>query len=164
MKNTFKLFAIITMAAVIALSMTACGDPGDDDVPKTLLITGIPKTDTTNSVTLENKQVTVAIFNTKGSNNKPNIVALDQLKITFPASATTTYITSQLVSGNDKKNGAPFTGTGNFYICLFIDDSTPSSLDDDATYYYGGKGGLMEKQLPITNAVTQLAWDEFFKK
>jgi hypothetical protein len=164
MKNTFKLFAIITMAAVIVFSMAACGeDPGDDKVPKILVITGVPQTDGSgaDAVTLKDKQITVAIFHVK-SDSKAQIVALDQFDITFSSGASTTTVKSNLVSGNERKGGAPFTGTGLFYVTLFIDKGTPDNLDDDAIYMYGSS--QLVKQLSITDETTTVAWSEFAKQ
>jgi hypothetical protein len=147
MKNKFKLFSIIAMVAVIGLSMTACDlDPGDDGVPKTLVITGIP-------TNLQNKQITVAICD---SDNKgePKIVALDQI-----TSAST--VTSQLLSGNENKKGGNFTGTGDFYILLFFDvNNTPSNLKDDTTYAYTA-GSNITKKYNIKDSISTIQFSQF---
>jgi len=165
MKNIFKVFGIITVVALVAFSFTACADPedpGDDAIPKTLVITGVPAT-TAESVTIAGHQITVAIYNVDNK-AKTNIVALDQLTVSSTATAPIT-VTSQLVSGNEKKNGAAFTGTGSFYVYLLIDTNTPSNLDDDIGYYYRGTGGsTLAKQLSITSATTTVDWSEFAKK
>jgi len=155
------------MVALFAFSMAACKldeDPGDDKVPKTLVINNVPSTDGSgaNAVTIKGKQVTVAIFYVN-SKQKTDIVALDQLTPVFvPDTATTTTVISHLVSGNEKKNGAPFTGTGLFYISLFIDSSDPNDFDDDTVYMYGS--AQLPKQFSITDATTTIPWSEFAKQ
>jgi len=148
MKNTYKLLSIIAMIAVIALSMTACdlGDPGDDGIPKYLIITGI-------SNDLIGKQITVAICDSDKKGD-PKIVALDQI-----TSAAT--VTSQLVSGNENKKGGNFTGTGDFYILLFFDvNNTKDNLKDDTCYAYTA-GSALTKKYNIKNAQSTIAFSQF---
>jgi len=161
MKNIFKVFSIIAMSALIAVSFTACQDdqdPGDDGVQKTLVITDIPAT--LDSKPTNGKQMTVAI-GAINKQNKLDIVALDQLDITG------TTVTSKLVSGNEKKKGGAFTGTGDFYIFLFIDfngtTTGDNQLDDDIIYSYGA-GSKIDKQTSITTATTTIGFDQFFKR
>jgi len=165
MKNIFKVFSIIAMVALIAFSFTACEepeDPGDDGVQKTLVITNVPATTTAGDV-IAGKQVTIAIYGVDNK-SKGNIVALDQLNIPANTTAPTT-LTSYLVSGNEKKNGSAFTGTGDFYIFLLIDvPGTPADLDDDVAYAYGGGSSTLAKKVPISNASTSVDFTQFFKK
>jgi len=164
MKNIKKIFGIIALVSVIALSFAACDldkDPGDDAIPKILVINNVPLT-TTEGVAIAGKQITVAIYNVDNK-AKTNIVALDQLIVQSTATAPIT-VTSQLVSGNEKKNGAPFTGTGSFYVYLLIGNST-DDLDTNVGYYYRGTGNsTIAKQLSITSATTSVDWSEFTKK
>jgi hypothetical protein len=169
MKNIFKVFSIIAIFALIAFSFTACDldeDPGNDDVPKTLVITDIPAND--NGSALSGKQITVAIYNVSNK-DEVNIVAYDQLSIVFtPSTAATTTVTSQLASGNPKKKGKTFTGTGDFFIYLFIDLNNPATLDnlnDDAAYYFTGTAnGSTIRQKTISEATTTIAWNQFKKQ
>jgi hypothetical protein len=158
MKNAFKLLSIIAMVAVIGFSMLACdlGDPGDDKVAKFLVITDIPDKVDNDTVTLKDKQITVAIC----SNSKKDgieIVALNQAN-----SKDTVKI--PLLSGNESKQGEPFTGTGEFYIFLFFDvKDTTKDIKDDTTYAYGGGGNLATKY-NIQNETTTLSFSDFKKQ
>ena len=156
MKNTFKLFAIIAITAVIVFSTGACKlDPGDDGVAKTLVITGIPETD--GGVTLLGKQITVAICD-NSKKGDPKIVALNQ-------ATSAASVTIPLLSGNEHKKGGSFTGTGDFYIFLFFDVSnTPGNLSDDTAYIYGG-GGNNPYPYNISKgaATSTLEFSKFYK-
>jgi len=156
MKNIVKLFGIIALVALIGLGMAACEmDPGDDNVAKTLVITGVP---VLGEDSLNGKLITVAICDLD-KNNKPVIRALNQ------ATGAAT-VTIPLLSGNDKKKGASFTGTGLYYIFLFVDESnTPDNLDDDATYFYTGSStGVNPLQYDIQNDTSTIGWDNFKKQ
>jgi hypothetical protein len=156
MKNAFKLLSIIAMVAVIALSMLACElDPGDDKVEKTLVITDIPDTVDTN-VTLKGKQITVAICN-KNKSGEFEIYALNQV-----TSQATVRI--PLLSGNEKKMGEAFTGTGKFYILLYFDvNDTKDNLKDDTTYAYAG-GANLASEYNIQDATSTISFDLFAKQ
>jgi hypothetical protein len=157
MKNAFKFFGTIVMVTVIAFSMTACSmDPGDDGVPKTLVITGIPDTDGTgaNAVTLKGKTLTVAICDSDRRGN-PQIVALDQ-------TTSQSTVTSLLLSGNENKKGGSFTGTGEYYIFLFFDVSNPSSLTDDLTYVYSA-GSQIARKYSIKADKSTIDFNQFMK-
>jgi len=150
MKNTFKLFGIIAITAVIAFSMTACdlGDPGDDGIAKTLVITNIPST-------YDGKQITVAIAN----NNKkgdPNIVALNQVN-------SKSNVEIPLLSGNEKKKGEKYTGTGSYYIFLFFDvPGTKDNLNDDITFFYtGSSSGVNAMKYDIKDAKSTISFNLF---
>jgi len=152
MKNIKKIFGIIALVTVIALSFASCdlGDEGDDGVQKILVVTDLP-------ADFNGKLITVAIVNPK--NNNVEIVALDQL------TATSTTVTSQLTSGK-KKGGAAYTGTGDYFIYLFIDTkTTPDDLNDDDTYFYvAQEGGAIAKPKSITTETTTVSFKVFKKK
>jgi len=156
MKNIFKFPVLIAIAAVIAFSMSACNqDPGDDKVPKTLVITDIPDTDSDGNQ-LKGKQITAALCR---NSNKSSIEinALNQAD----SSAT---VTIPLLSGNQNKKGGNFTGTGEYYIFLFFDvTDTKSDINDDVAYAYGG-GGNNPVLYTITDRTTTISWSEFKKQ
>ena len=156
MKNMFKFFSIVAMVALVAFSFVSCEDPGNDDVPKTLVITGVPGTLEGTGIT--GKTITVAICDNSSSTN--SIVALNQV------SYVNTTVTIPLLSGNKNKKGGDFTGTGKFYIMLLIDiPGTKDNLDDDTIYAYtGAVGGQVPKQYDIQDATTTLTWDNFAKQ
>jgi len=147
MKNTFKLFAIIAMVALIAFSMAACGekDPGDDGVAKTLIINGI---------TGETGTVMVGVaYQKANSKNDPQLVAVGQAdyaaSVTIPLVSTTTQV--------------QFTGSGGFYIILVFEGPTAAN-DDDSTYYYGGDGGLaIPLTIPKGQGTTTIPFSFFYK-
>ena len=152
MKNTFKLFSIIAMLAVIALSMTACGDPGDDGVPKKIEITGIP-TSGTNS--LMGKTITVGIADSK--NGKAAVYAVGQGTV-----SNSTFLIS-LVSNASSKKGEPYTGTGLVYIYIFVDVNNPDSLNDDDTYVYKDGDDTGGTKYDIQDAKSSIPWSKFIK-
>jgi hypothetical protein len=154
MKNTFKIFGIIAIVALIGLSFTACDeeDEGDDGVQKSLEITGIPQE-------IIGKFITIAICDLK--DGKPNIKAFNQAT----ARASTTV---PLFSGNEKKKGEPYTGTGKSYIYMFVDKNattpTKDNLEDDDIYAYTGtEGGELPFQYNITEEKTIIPFNVFAK-
>jgi len=127
MKNTYKLLSIIAMVAVIAFTFTGCGDlddPDSDGIPKTLIITGVPGD-------LNGKQLTVALCKLD-KNNEPVINALNQVN-------GSSSVSVPLLSGNEHKKGGNFTGTGDYYVFIFVDtNNTPDNIKNDDTYFYTG--------------------------
>jgi len=90
--------------------------PGDDGVPKTLVITDI---------TGVSGQITAGVIPNQGQASM--VVAINQV-------AFSPTVTIPLISTNPDR---PFTGTGSFYIYLFFDvHNTPDNLEDDTIYYY----------------------------
>jgi len=150
MKNACKLLGVIAITAVLVFLTVACEmDPGDDKVAKTLIITDIPD----NADTAFGKQITVAICNTN-KKGEPDIVALNQV-------TSASSVTIPLLSGNEKKKGGDFTGTGKFYIFLFFDvNNTQSDLKDDVAYAYGG-GGNIPKTFDLLEAKSTISWNMF---
>jgi len=156
MKNIFKLFTIIAITAVIAFSMLSCDlDPGDDGVAKTLEITSIPITGTDS---LKEKLITVA-FCDLDKNNKPVIRAFNQ------ATVSTATVSLPLFSAKDNKKGEAFTGTGDYYIFIFVDvNNTNDNFNDDTTYYYTGGGqGAYKYNIKKGDAKISLEWSKFTK-
>jgi len=153
MKNTYKLLSIIAMVAVIALSMTACGDPGDDGVPKKIQITGLPVSGTGS---LQGKVITIGIADSKGG--KTSVYAVGQGTV-----SNSTFLIS-LASNASGKKGQPFTGTGLVYIYAFVDVSNPDSLDDDDTYIYTYGDDTMGTKYDIQEATSVIPWSNFKKQ
>jgi hypothetical protein len=154
MKNTFKIFGIIAMVALIGLSFTACDeeDEGDDGVQKSLVITGFPNE-------LVGRFITIAICDQKDS--KPVIKAFNQTTV----KASTTV---PLFSGNEKKKGEAYTGTGKAYIYLFIDKNvqnpTKNDLEDDDIYAYAAvEDGQLPFQYDIQEEKTTIPFNMFAK-
>jgi len=122
---------------------------GNGNVPKTLVITGVPATE--GEVTFTGKQITVAIF-AKAKHGDLQVVALNQVNI------NSTTITTPLLSATTE---APFTGTGDFYIWIFIDvNNTKNDLSDDTAYVYTG-GGSSAIPYNFTNATTTIPFSQF---
>jgi len=146
MKNTFKVLSLIAMVAIIGLTMTACGDPGDDGVAKKIQITGVDS--------LNGKRVTIGVADTKGG--KTTVRAVGQ------GDVTKSTFTISLKSNAAGKQGENYTGTAEVYIYAFVDVSDPTSLDDDLTYIYTGDGDDSSGQkIATTEATTTLAWADF---
>jgi hypothetical protein len=166
MKNIKKLFGIIALVSVIALSFAACDlddkDPGDDGVQKTLVITDIPITalPTTAAATptanITNKTITVALCNQKGgaTGKGKGDFELYAFNSTTVTSGT---VTIPLVSYTTSKL---FTGTGNYYILLWFDTAGTSTLDDDVAYGYT-KGGAINVEYNITKDTTSISFSQF---
>jgi len=154
MKNTIKLLSIIAMLAVITFSMTACGDPGSDGVPKYFEITGIPVSGGTN---LTGKYITIGISGVKAGQAK--IFAVGQGIIN---GATFKIL---LRSNADDKKGQPYDGTGPVDVYMFVDGDgllTPGNYD---VYIYSG-GGNDVNGVPydIQDETSTLRWADFIKK
>jgi len=146
MKNVFKLFSIIAMVAVIGFSMTACDmDPGNDDVPKSLKITGI----TGDGVPTSGKvAVGIADISKKG---KANLVAYSEV-------AVKETVDIPLISA--KRQGEYYTGTGDYYIILIFDNGTADNDNDDANYVYSN-GTSTALKYKISQEVTTISFDKF---
>ena len=158
MKNTFKLFGIIAMTAVIVLSMAACGDLGDDKVDKYLVITGIPDNDPTDSsVLLKGKLITVAICD-NNQRGDFKMIALNQSNFAKD-------VKIPLLSGNEQKKGEAYTGTGKYFVYLFFDLNDPDKLDDDYVYAYTGSAtGRTQYRVEIIEPTTTLDFSTFAKQ
>jgi len=147
MKNIFKFPVLIAIAAVIAFSMSACNqDPGNDDVPKSLVITGITGTDVPS-----NGKVAVGIAEVSGK-GKSNLVAYSEVNVS-------STVDIPLISA--KRQGEQYTGTGKYYIILVFDNNTEDTSDDvNFVYSNGTTTALMYN---ITEAVTTLEFSKFIK-
>jgi hypothetical protein len=152
MKNTFKLFGLIAILAVIGVSMTACPavDEGDDGIPKTLIITGIGTTQTTT--------LTVGIADVDTKKKKTELVAYNQVS---PQSGTFgDSVTIPLLS-YVKGDGEPYTGTGDYFIVLIFDGPTTGDNDDITYMYTGTVGGTQPSKCSITKPTTTVAFNQF---
>jgi len=170
MKNIKKIFGIIALVSVIALSFAACDlddgkDPGNDDVQKTLVISGIPLTavptgGTPATVDISGKKITAALCNKKASGaGKGQFELYAWNQVTAPATGTTGKAEIPLVS---KTTGVQFTGTGPYYILLWFDyKNTPNDLDDDVTYVYTVTAGGSALPYSITEATTTIEFSKF---
>jgi hypothetical protein len=152
MKNIKKLLGIIALVSIIALSFASCDmdDPGNDDVPKTLVITDITGESGTIMVALcENAQ------DLAGSIKAYNEAA-------YPV-APNTSVTIPLISGNKNKKGGVYTGTDPMYILIIFSDK--GAGQEDTMYYYTGQignaGGALK--YPTTEATTTLSFTKFRK-
>jgi len=136
--------------------MTACEetDPGDDKVPKTLVITGINK---------EEGNITVGVaYNdpkkkTGSGKNSFDIIAVN--KVSYPTNAEKS-VTIPLLSTT---TNAQFTGTGNFYIILIFEGPTTADSDDANYSYAGAEGGLVTSTYNLTQATSTIPFTHFFK-
>jgi hypothetical protein len=172
MKNTFKVLSAFVMVALIAFSFVSCGDPedpGNDDVQKSLVITGIPVSalPTGSSATtadVKGKKITIALCNKKGAvtgngNGKGDFELYALQQITIPTTSNGT-IEVALISATTNNQ---FTGTGKYYILLWFDTpGTPSNMDDDIAYGYTGQvGGSIAVTYNITDAETTIPFAQF---
>jgi hypothetical protein len=149
MKNTFKLFSIIAMLAVIAFSMTACeeADPGDDGVKKFMTINSIPGTIT--------KDITVGIC-TQDKNKKLQMYAGGSAT---PANGSVTVPLISTTTGNQ------FTGTGDYYIAIYVNyKKNGETVTYDSWHYYTGTGNEILKYEIKKGSVTDtsvISWGQF---
>ncbi|WP_461255257.1 leucine-rich repeat domain-containing protein [Treponema sp. R80B11-R83G3] len=124
-------------------------DYDDDDVPKTMIITGIPAT--VGGVTLNGKQITVDIVD--NSNNRIDMVAVGQVNI------TSTTVTIPLISVTTMR---PFTGTGSYYIIFYLDvNNTQDDFNDDVIYAYTEDGSTTLIKYNLTVATTTIPFNLF---
>jgi hypothetical protein len=156
MTKRINLFSIIAMIAVIALCMTACDleDPGNDDVPKTLVITGIG--------TQETSVLTVGIadVSTSGKKTKTDLLAYGQVQALGTPPSYGDSVEIPLASNTT--GGLPYTGTGSYYIILIFDGPNSSITTDDITYMYtGSTSSTLITKLSITQAVTTVPFNYF---
>ena len=169
MKNIKKLFGIIALVSVIAVSFAACDleDPGNDDVQKSLVITGIPVTalpttatasPTTTDVT--GKKITVALCNQKGGTTgkgKGDFLLYAYNQVTLGATGS---VDIALISNTTKEQ---FTGTGKYYVLLYFDIyDTSATVEDDITYSYTAQvGGSVPLTYDIQEAKTTIEFNKF---
>jgi hypothetical protein len=139
MKNTFKLFGIIALLAIIGFSMAACS--GDDDGgtgggnsgPKTIKIVDVPSN--------WQGSIGVYIFSEFKTSGKPDFVA------------GKTYSFS---GGLINADLSPFTGSGEYYVTIQPSNSTMDG------YVYFGSGNSPAKS-NIKDSLTTLSFNQFKK-
>jgi len=117
MKNTFKLFCVITTVAVIVFSMAACQveKDGNDGMPKAFLyITGLPV----------GEDVKVYLCTNTADWEASKVAYSEVIHIEKSEDSIPLY--------SEKKEDF-FTGTGSYYIFLFFNGTDP---DSSSHYHY----------------------------
>jgi len=144
MKNIYKLFGIIALVTVVMFSFAACEeDPGDDGVPKSLVITGIDK---------GSGAITVGICDAPDKKNPKGVIHAFS-KVPYGANITVPLISAV--------TNVQFTGTGNFYILMIFDGET-SSDSDDITYVYS-QGSLVPLPFALTEGSSTIPFSQFME-
>lgn len=152
MKNTFKLFGITAIAAVIVFSMASCGSTGggssssaktaapsaSNGVAKTLVVTGIDGFAGDVLVTIANdgRNPTGSMIAVGGS-------AISNKNLTIPL----------VIPGRESDR---WTGIGEYFIVLVFEQN-------GRVIYFYSQGGMTALRYNFTEATTTIAFDQFRK-
>jgi hypothetical protein len=139
MKNTFKLFSVIAITAVIIFSMSACATSGGSGPAKTLVITGIEGF---------SGDVLVDI-----SSNARNLTG--SMVAVGGAAISGNNLTVPLVTPKNESNR--WAGKGEYYIVLVFNQGGKNVI------YFYSQGGMTALKYNISETTTTIAFNQFRK-